>query len=452
MSEAAGAPPRRGAEPGVPELFPFEPRVIHPVKITDVVVFSAEEAIRSTVDALGAALPWARVQLFFDPVSVAEFTAAGASVLVVDDTALNLVDPAPLRRRNPKTVILLLSGNESVGCAPPSVARQRFPYTARADLILAVDRADLSPAKVAVAGVRLAQDRLNIQAGGSLRRFIFLLVDDEPRWFSQFLPILYGIIGQRADVMITRTYEETLEFLFGVPEAAQIDAGTFRTRGRGEDVVCLITDVVFPRGEQLTSDAGRDLVQLVRTYYPRYPVIVASKAKEAQALQDVAFLLPKGDPGSLERLRDQIRDFTGIGDFLVCDATGRERHRVKNIFDMHRLVREAEEDTAEAAGLRDLLASYGQKDMFSTWLYMHSYCELAGRLRPRRGTGRDLVGVLRRELELEMDRMKRTPLVVGGTRIFDLRDLEAFLRSADPTTVQPLSDDDVFSSWLDFQG
>jgi hypothetical protein len=316
-----------------------------------------------------------------------------------------------------------------------------------------VDRADLTPSKVAVAGVRLAQDRLNIKAhSAALRRFIFLLVDDEPRWFSQFLPVLYEIIGQRADVMITRTYEETMRFVFGVEDESQINPKTFRLRGRGEDVVCLITDVFFPRGDELAADAGRHLVELVNAYYPRYPVIVASKAKEAERLRGVAFVLPKGDPGSLERLRDYILDFTGMGDFLVCDEAGRELHRAKNVFDLHGLMLEAEKDTPEAGRLRDILETYGQKDKFSTWLYMHSYRELAGRLRPLRHRGMYLVKTLKRNLEREMERMKHTPLVVGDARVSDLRGLAAFLRSADPASIQPLSDDDVFSSWLDIQG
>ncbi len=449
MSEALAGPQEAG-----PGELSFKPRVIHPVKVTDVVVFSAEEAIRAAADALRGAMPWARVHLLFDPVSVAQFTPAGPSVFVFDDTALNLTDTARLRRNSKNAVILLLSSNEIVSCSPPSLAGRRFPYTSRADLALAVDRADLAPSKVIAAGVRLAQDRLNIKAThhSALRRFIFLLVDDEPRWFSQFLPVLYEIIGLRADVMIARTYEETIRFLFGVEDEAQINAKTFRSRGRGEDVVCLITDIFFPRGAELAGAAGRHLVELVGTYYPRYPVIVASKAKEAQDLRDVAFVLPKGDPGSLERLRDHILNFTGMGDFLVCDGAGRELHRVKNIFDMYQLMLEAEKDTQEAARLRAILEVYGQKDMFSTWLYMHSYRELAGRIRPLRYRGMDLVKMLKRNLERELERMKHTPLVVDGARIFTLRDLAVFLRSADPVLIQPLSDDDVFSSWLDLQG
>jgi len=33
-----------------------------------------------------------------------------------------------------------------------------------------------------------------------------------------------------------------------------------------------------------------------------------------------------------------------MGDFLVCDEAGRELHRVKNVFDMHALMLEAEKE------------------------------------------------------------------------------------------------------------
>jgi hypothetical protein len=243
-----------------------------------------------------------------------------------------------------------------------------------------------------------------------------------------------------------------MKFIFGVEDEAQINAKTYRSRGHGEDVVCLITDIFFPRGDELSGDAGRHLVEVMNTYYPRYPVIVASKAKEAENLREVAFILPKGDPGSLERLRDHILNFTGMGDFLVCDEAGRELHRIKNILEMYELMLEAEKDTEDAASLRHILETYGQRDKFSTWLYMHSYRELAGRLRPLRLNGMELVKMLKRNLERELGRMKHTPLVIGGARIFDLRGLAAFLRSADPTEIQPLSDDDMLSSWLDLQG
>jgi hypothetical protein len=51
-----------------------------------------------------------------------------------------------------------------------------------------------------------------------------------------------------------------------------------------------------------------------------------------------------------------------------------------------------------------------------------------------------------------MARLDRTPLVMGGEKIFSLVDLLAVLRSLPPETIQPYSNNDTFSSWLDRRG
>ena len=52
-----------------------------------------------------------------------------------------------------------------------------------------------------------------------------------------------------------------------------------------------------------------------------------------------------------------------------------------------RILLEAEQDTPGDLELRGILEKYGEKDKFSTWLYMHSYRELGDRLRPRKEPG-----------------------------------------------------------------
>ncbi|MDH4196585.1 MAG: hypothetical protein OEW05_04185, partial [Candidatus Aminicenantes bacterium] len=109
-------------------------------------------------------------------------------------------------------------------------------------------------------------------------------------------------------------------------------------------------------------------------------------------------------------------------------------------------------DTEEGRRLRSLLEAYGEKDKFSTWLYMHSYRELGDRLRPRRSRGRQLITLLKRHLRLEMSHMERTPLALAGKKAFDLAGLLAALRALAPEAIQPYSDNDIISSWLDRKG
>jgi hypothetical protein len=429
--------------------YPFSPRIINPVKVKRIIIFSADQTIRESAATLQQEMPWTRIEILTNPRHVAECPAEGACVFLFDDTGLNLTDTKRIRRVRPDSLIVLLSSNIFVQCSPPNVARVKYPYTAKADLVFAVDRTGFAPEKVIVNAVRAAEDCLNIARYSKARRFIFLIVDDEPRWFSQFLPVLYEIIGQRADVSIARTFEQSMQFIFGVEKEAEIDPDHFVTHGHGDDVVCLITDIFFPKGEVLDCKAGLELIPLVRQYYPRIPIIIASKAREAAELQTDAFILPKGDPGSLERLREYILNYSGLGDFLVLDSSSTEIYRLKTIKDLYRLLCGMIPGDPAAELLLERLESYARRDQFSTWLYMHSFHELAETVQPRRGKGWRLVTELKRYLWREIQRIRCSPLSIGHAKVYDLQQLLRVFRDITEDEIQPLADRDIVSSWLD---
>ncbi|UCH94455.1 MAG: hypothetical protein JSV88_29875, partial [Candidatus Aminicenantes bacterium] len=258
--------------------------------------------------------------------------------------------------------------------------------------------------------------------------------------------------GQRADIMVTRTYEEALKFIFGVEHESEIDETSYLSHGYGDDVVCIITDMFFPKGNNLKSDAGKDLINLINKYYSRIPIIIASKADVARDFKNISFIMPKGDPGSLQTLKNYIHNFTGMGDFLIHSKRGKELYRIKNIREMYETVLKAEKSTNEAKKLRELLEIYGQKDWFSTWLYMHGYKELGDQLRPRKAKGQHLVKLLKNHLKREIQRMNYTPLIIEQNKIFNLEDLLNVLLTVDHDKIQYFSDNDMFSTWLDHQG
>jgi len=431
------------------ENFSFSPRIINPKKIENVIIFSADEKVRKSGKIIEKELPWINCSVLSDPLSVTDFFSEKASVFVLDDTSMTFIDSRKIHENNKDAVVILLSSNDQIHRSSPAVALEKFPYTGDADLIFAFNQTKYIPNQIITSLVRCAEDLLNIEHYSQERRFIFLIVDDEPRWFSQFLPVLYDIIGQRADVKVTRTYEETLRFLFGVENESDIDKDLYLNKGHGDDVVCLITDVFYPRGQEQRSNAGVDLIKLANTYYPRIPTIIASKAKEAEDLKDMAFVLPKGDPGSIETLRNYIYDHTGLGDFLVRDKEGKEIYRAKHITELYSIIKRAQKETTKGSQLRYILENYGQKDSFSTWLYMHGFRELGDQLRPMDITGQEMVSVLKSHLKKEIVRMEKTPLIIENVKVFDLSGLVNALQKAEPSTIQPLSDSDTFSTWLD---
>ena len=433
--------------------YPFVPRIINPIKVDHAVVFAGETLIRDAAPLLVENMPWIKIDVCHDPGTASRFVADGAAVFIFDDTALPLVDAEMIRRNNRDAIIVLLSANPYIQCSPPGPALEKYPYTGRADLVFAYDTTECVPRTVITPAVRAAEDLINIRTTSlDVRRFIFLVVDDEPRWLSQFLPVLHSIIAQRADVMVTRTYEDTLQFLFAAEDESEIDPEVMRSRGQARDVVFLITDIFFPRGDEPENDAGRDLIRLVNHYYPRIPIVIASKAEEAEVFRDRAFLLPKGDPGSLQELTNHIRDFSGMGDFLIRNSKGEVLHRIKNIQGLYQLVLDAERDTPEGHELRAIIENYAEKDRFSTWLYMHSYRELGDKLRPRHTRGRELISLLKEDFGRQINWLKLTPLVIDDIRIHSIADMLHVLRTAGEEAIQPFSDNDILSSWLDRQG
>jgi hypothetical protein len=178
-------------KPGVPlKDLPFTPRIINPDKIREVVVFSGDGPIREAGASLQTQMPWVRVRIITNPATLSQLRSECGLALIVDDAALNIADTEMLRRNNKDAVICLLSRHKLVQTAPPAIAGKEFPYTSKADLVFAVNKDEFLPERIMYSVVRLAEDHLNIKKRPGVRRFILLLVDDEPSWASYFLPIL----------------------------------------------------------------------------------------------------------------------------------------------------------------------------------------------------------------------------------------------------------------------
>ncbi len=282
-----------------------------PLRIEEAAVFSAEEMVRSAARKVGDELPGLKVRIFTDPLSFSRMRTHRPVVAILDDTGANLADLGTIHSENPALVAVLLTFDKLIQCSPLSMISREFPALSGIDLAFAVNRGELHPDRILPASVRAAEDHLAMERRAEAHRRVFLVVDDEPRWFSQFLPALYGIIGRRALVKIANTFEEAHAFLFGCVVAERAEDGR-NTHGHGEEVACLIADLAFPRGGKVDPKAGEELIRVFRERFPGIPIVIASKGEGVSGLKDLGFLLPKGDPGSLLTLRRFLVDATGL--------------------------------------------------------------------------------------------------------------------------------------------
>lgn len=234
-----------------------------------------------------------------------------------------------------------------------------------------------------LAMIKQVEDRRNAERDileGGVQAII--LVEDEPRFYSVYLPHFYteitsqtgrlmseGInlshrllrIRARPKILLAQTYEEAWELY---------------DRYAG-NVLGLITDISFPRKGVLDREAGLLLARAIRDRDEDLPILVQSMDDEhaEAAIAIGAEFLSKRSPQLLEDLRDYILDHFGFGDFVFKLPDGSDVTRVSGIRSMLAALSSVPDES---------LVFHASRNHFSAWLKARTEFELASMLRPRR--------------------------------------------------------------------
>ncbi|HNT60716.1 MAG TPA: hypothetical protein PKJ97_01930, partial [Candidatus Bilamarchaeaceae archaeon] len=420
-------------EPKKPSVFrSASPKVdgfrINSIRIGNVFAYvSSPRKAEKIRQAVVERLPGMGFRHVESPVEFASANEARPAVLFVDDETVGEISRETIARTCPQTMVALLSSREAVCSLPVQNSSLAMPEMMRADLIAPVKGAGEDFGAIVHAFIHLSEDKLNIEADADGKRFVVLVVDDEPRWLSKFLPQLYGIIGRRANIYTRRTFEEAAEY---------IDSN-------GDCVVCLISDMAYPKGGALVEDAGRQLVDYAHSMHPRIAKVIASKGGLDPALREKALLLPKDSEGYVSGLRQFILDFAGFGDFIIPVGDGNVRAR--SIMELR--------DAIMRADIR-VLESYGEKDFYSSWLYLHGFHGAGDRLRPSRLRGEPMRGFIIGELDYEISMLRKDPFVIAGEggaercRTHSLEEIISQIGGMPAATLGRWDADDYLSFWM----
>jgi len=211
-----------------------------------------------------------------------------------------------------------------------------------------------------------------------------ILVEDEPRYYSVYLPHFYteimlqtgrlmseGInlshrllrIRARPKILLAQTYEEAWELY-------EHFAG---------NILGIITDVSFPREGEFDFEAGIRLTERIREDDEDIPILVQSMEKEheAKAIVAGAEFMSKRSPHLLEDVREYILDHFGFGDFIFKLADGTPVSRASGMRSMLKSLAEVPDEC---------LVYHASRNHFSAWLKARTEFELASMLRPRQVT------------------------------------------------------------------
>lgn len=260
-------------------------------------------------------------------------------------------------------------------------------------------------ARVLMAIIQAVEDRLNVERDTRVGVPVFLVVEDNIRFYSSFLPVIYHELqnlsesaqseaGNRLQrIMRARARPKIL--LANTYDRALLDFQRYRA-----SIMGVFSDMQFPRGGVPDPDAGRNLVAAIRELEPEVPISLQSSHEENRAVAEelgVGFLL-KGSPDFLAQLRRYLSEHLFFGDFVFRDAEGRAIARAG---DMRTLVAKLRSVPAEC------VAYHSRRHDFSRWLGARGEFEVAAKVRATLFEDYPGVEVLRDALVQDIDRYRR---------------------------------------------
>ena len=260
-------------------------------------------------------------------------------------------------------------------------------------------------ARILMAIVQAVEDRLNVERDTRIGVPVFLVVEDNVRFYSAFLPVIYSELQHLSESVqaeagnrlqrIMRMRSRPKILLATTYERAIRDFERYRT-----SIMGVFSDMQFPKEGLADPDAGRTLVRAVRELEPEVPISLQSSHEENRSVAadlGVGFLL-KGSPDFLSQLRTYLSEHLFFGDFVFRNEDGESIDRAP---DLKTLVAKLKTVPAES------VAYHALRHDFSRWLRARAEFGLAGQLRPRLLEDYATVEVLRDSLVLDIDRYRR---------------------------------------------
>lgn len=243
-------------------------------------------------------------------------------------------------------------------------------------------------ARILIAIVKYIEDKRNVlHDTRAMGVPVLLVVEDNIRYYSSFLPVIYTeIIKQSRRViqeginvahkLVRMQARPKILLSSNFEEAAQL------VQQYRDYIFGLVSDVEFPWEGKLSPEAGFELARMVRNLTPDVPVVLQTSRTEfrPRAHAEGYSFLRKRSPTLLKDLRRILTDQFGFGDFVFMNPDERAPHqrevgRAKDLNELEEALQTLPSDS---------LMYHAQRNHFSHWLMARTEFALAAKLRPRK--------------------------------------------------------------------
>jgi CheY-like chemotaxis protein len=251
--------------------------------------------------------------------------------------------------------------------------------------------------KLLIAITKYAEDKLNadndiLSAGVQA----IILVEDNIKFYSSYLPIIYTEIFNQSLRLISEGVNLTHKFMRMRARPKILlctnyeEAWSYYEKYQ-ESVLGIITDINFKKDGVKDPEAGFKFVLAVKEKHKDIPILLQSSNPDfgSKAYEIGASFIQKNSPRLLHELREFMMSRFGFGDFIFRTPDGKEVGRAHNLITLEEQLRIVPDES---------IHYHAERNHFSNWLKARTEFWLAYRLRPRKVTDFKSVEDLRQEL------------------------------------------------------
>ena len=233
--------------------------------------------------------------------------------------------------------------------------------------------------------IKYIEDKRNIKRDirkGDVRAIIF--IEDTPWYYSSILPVIYKETLYHTKNLIDKSLNDTQRLLHmrGRPKillAKTYEQAEYFFNNYRNNILGIISDIRFPKGDNLHPHAGILLTKYIRSVEKSMPILLQSNDEEVLEIAKKVThnVLNKSSSTLFSALREFIIYNFGFGDFVFKLPNGEELGRAVNIEELLEFI----EKVPEAS-----LDYHASSNHFSNWLAARGEFHLATRLRKIKNT------------------------------------------------------------------
>lgn len=272
--------------------------------------------------------------------------------------------------------------------------------------------------KVFFAMVSQLEDKVNVENDTQKGLTgVILLVEDSADYYSSYLPMLYSLVMDQTKNLIQDVSTDELYkvlklrarpkiLLASSWESALVIFNSYRN-----NLLCVISDMAFPRNEVMNEKAGFELIQHIKSHLPNLPTVLQSSEPEnaRYAFTLKANFINKNSESLLQDLKSFINYYLGFGHFVYRDNSGRQIAVAKSMKEFEAYLQTVPEDS---------LAYHAMKNHFSLWLMARGEVKIAKLINPIKVSDFKSLKELR-EFLLDIIRRRRQELNKGRVINFE---------------------------------